>query len=167
MEVCLLDRNYLVDMTRGLLFRKGKKIPLGVTAKNKHIVCRVGGKWRKVHQVIFYQKHKYHPQKPMCIHHVNEIKTDNRISNLKEVAWGENIKLSYKPRKRTRRQVEVIGIGGGERRQYLSMNRAAIALKINSGIVSSLVSNNTHTTTDYTGRKVLISEFIGPILTKS
>ena len=86
MEVCKLDSRYIVDVENGLLYRIGRTTPLcSKTPSTRHCVCHVGGKYRKVHQVIFYQVHGRIPKAPMCIHHINERKNDNRIKNLKEL----------------------------------------------------------------------------------
>ena len=165
MESCKLDDNYLVDLKNGLLFRKGKNYPLcRKTPSTQHCVCRIGGKYRKVHQVIFYQKYGRFPLRPMCIHHINEKKNDNRIENLQEISWGENIAASYNSAvPRLRRQV-VVEDSDGNKRMFISMNAAARALGINPCIMSFLISNKTKSTTDQkTGKRCTAYLFIGPL----
>jgi hypothetical protein len=48
----------------------------------------------RVHRVVYKMCHKVEP--PAYLDHINEIKTDNRIENLREIDNGHNLRRSLK-----------------------------------------------------------------------
>ena len=64
---------------------KGKEV--GTVDKSGYLAMMVKKKNYKVHQICFLMHHKY---KPKMIDHINGIKQDNRISNIRECTSSEN-----------------------------------------------------------------------------
>lgn len=91
-----IDFNQIFDYKDGNLYWKIKP-SLGVNIGDKagtlntfgYIQIKYKGTKRLAHRIIFYMMHGYVPKE---LDHINRIKTDNRIENLREVTRSENNK---------------------------------------------------------------------------
>ena len=57
-------------------------------AKDHHVAVQIGRRFTKAHRIIFLWHHGYLPRQ---IDHINRVKGDNRIENLRAVTPAENI----------------------------------------------------------------------------
>lgn len=82
-EKCLDE----VEYKDGKLFwtksGSGRKInkPIGSLTKDGYLQCTLGGVQKKVHHIVWFIHKGYWPE---SIDHINKIKDDNRIENLRE-----------------------------------------------------------------------------------
>lgn len=99
---CFFDKNYLVS-NLGLVKRfrkinkKSKEIMpdkyLSVGTYNRYYEVSLSGKSYKLHQVVYYS---FFPEeyvkrnREYCIDHINGIKEDNRLVNLRLLNWLQN-----------------------------------------------------------------------------
>ena len=93
----ILTKEYLCNLfeySKGSLYRKirtancvyeGEKA--GFTRKDGYRQIKVNQKPYLEHQIVFIMHHGY---KPSIIDHINGIKTDNRIENLRKASFDEN-----------------------------------------------------------------------------
>ena len=65
-----------------------KKEPIGYKCKSGYVVMKFMKKTTKVHRIIFLYHHGYLPK---CIDHINGNKSDNRIENLRDASFSQNM----------------------------------------------------------------------------
>lgn len=90
-----LTQEYLLelfDYKDGQLYRKIKvnnQLPGFVGSKEKkgYFSVSINGKRYKVHRIIWFLQHNFWPKQ---IDHINGIKNDNRIENLREASIAQN-----------------------------------------------------------------------------
>lgn len=76
----------------------GKHVLSGVNSKG-YMIAKVLGKTYPLHQIAWYMHYGSMPLRPMEIDHINRIKTDNRICNLRAATKRINNKNKlFKPR---------------------------------------------------------------------
>lgn len=73
---------------------KNKGTGFGWINKKGYREIRVDGKIRKEHRFLYEQFYKITLDKKDDIHHINGIKTDNRIENLKLISHSEHSKIT-------------------------------------------------------------------------
>lgn len=73
----------------GTLSRNDRKGGTGSYDKDGYLIIKIKGKQYKAHRVVWFLNKGYFPTKELD--HINRIKTDNRIENLREVSRIENI----------------------------------------------------------------------------
>ena len=91
----IISQEYLqtiFDYKDGQLYRKIKvnnQPPGFVGSKEKkgYFCVSINGKRYKVHRIIWFLKHNFWPKQ---IDHINGIKNDNRIENLREASSSQN-----------------------------------------------------------------------------
>ena len=101
-EVEYLRNNFEYDPITGYLFRLkkvmgfdgnsmvgDKKVISGVNSCG-YINAKILGHCYPVHQIVWYMHYGNMPERPMEIDHINRIKTDNRICNLRAVTKRSN-----------------------------------------------------------------------------
>lgn len=75
-----------------------KKVLSGVNSKG-YMIAKILGHAYPLHQIAWYMHYSSMPLRPMEIDHVNRIKTDNRICNLRAVSKRINNKnKNFKPK---------------------------------------------------------------------
>lgn len=73
--------------TRGGTARAGASA--GTLCKQRgYIVISVGNKLHQAHRLAWFYVHGYWPA---CLDHVNRVRTDNRLANLREVTRSQNL----------------------------------------------------------------------------
>lgn len=76
----------------------GKHVLSGVNSKG-YMTAKVLGKAYPLHQIAWYMHYGSMPERPMEIDHINRIKTDNRICNLRATTKRMNNKnKNFKPK---------------------------------------------------------------------
>jgi len=89
-----LHRRFIVDVEAGTLTRRfnttggGKAGTLAQTLNKGYFKIQIFGKKQTVHRLIWLLFSGHWPKN--YIDHINRIKTDNRISNLREVTHKQN-----------------------------------------------------------------------------
>ena len=92
----LLLSSLSFNLETGLFERRGKIV--GYENNNGYIIIRLFGENYLSHRLAWFYIHGYWPN---IIDHINGIKSDNRIDNLREVTRSQNA-INSKPRKYTR-----------------------------------------------------------------
>ena len=83
-----LISNFNYDKETGLLNRISRKNSNGSKDKFNYIIIKFKGKQYKAHRLIWLYNYKKYPDN--IIDHINGIKYDNRIENLKDVSFLDN-----------------------------------------------------------------------------
>jgi len=100
-EVEELHRLFRYDSETGKLYWKISQShyikvedEVGYLNPKGYMLVRIKNKKYRLHRVVYKMWHKVEP--PAYIDHINEIKTDNRIENLREIDNGHNLRRSRK-----------------------------------------------------------------------
>ena len=100
-EVEELHRLFRYDIETGKLYWKispTRSVKIGDEAgylnESGYTLVRINDKDYRLHRVVYKMCHKVEP--PAILDHINEIKTDNRIENLREIDNGHNLRRSRK-----------------------------------------------------------------------
>lgn len=85
-----LKKHVVVRPDTGECFSlSGKK--LGTLSSNRYIRVSVGHREYRLHRLVWLWVHGQHPPENMTIDHINGVKTDNRIDNLRLATVCQNI----------------------------------------------------------------------------
>ena len=87
-----LHKMFTYNPETGLLKRKRNKQVVGTLNGKGYLDVSIEGKNHRVHRVCYCMYHGYWPEND--IDHINQIKTDNRIKNLREVSRSCNMRNS-------------------------------------------------------------------------
>jgi hypothetical protein len=137
----------------------------------------------RVHRIAWKMFYGEDPPVGMDIDHINRVKTDNRIVNLRIASRSENVnntdrvqnKKPPKPRSTPEELAEirrraarkgaekskksiVVRLPNGEEKWYPSVKEAAVAEQINAGNLSSVLNGRIKSTQGYTAR------YAGPLV---
>ena len=93
-EVINYIQKYFVYQKDGSFERKDRKNSKGSLDKDGYLIIKIKGKQYKAHRLVYAYHHGKFPAKE--IDHINRVRTDNRIENLRECTRIENIKNSKK-----------------------------------------------------------------------
>ena len=77
-----------------IITRTDRKNSNGSFDKDGYLIIKIKGKQFKAHRLAWFLYYGYFPNNE--IDHINRIRTDNRICNLREVSRQENIKNTTK-----------------------------------------------------------------------
>ena len=102
-----LKRFFSYDPETGVISRTDKKTKGGTINDKGYLIIKVKGKRIRAHILAWYLYYGDIPKKELD--HINRNKTDNRISNLREVCSTENAE-NRRPRRRTNEDSGCIGI---------------------------------------------------------
>ena len=89
----------LFEYRDGRLWRRRNGKIASVPRGNGYMVTHVNRERYPTHRLIYLYFHGYLPQ---YIDHVNNIRHDNRIENLQEASWLQNVAKRGKEKKKTR-----------------------------------------------------------------
>lgn len=92
----------------------------GTTKDNGYMQVRVGGRKYYAHRLVWLHVHGCWPSE---IDHINGVRSDNRIANLRDIAHAENCQNI-----RQRKPSNKVGLLGVDRRKGSGKYRAAIKL---------------------------------------
>lgn len=81
-------KHFSYDPDTGLIQRTDRKNSLGSYDKNGYLILKIKGKQFKAHRIAWFLYYGIFPKK--VIDHINRIKNDNRISNLRDVSMLVN-----------------------------------------------------------------------------
>ena len=91
---CVADNDYeIYDQYPYPIRRKGKDKVIGEAfdKANGYITCKLNRKAYKKHRIIA-QQFIDNPNNLPCVDHINRVRTDNRLENLRFVSYAENAK---------------------------------------------------------------------------
>lgn len=88
-----IKQHFIYD--NGKLIRDDRKNSNGSFDKDGYLIVKVKGKQFKAHRIVWLLHYGKFPEKE--IDHINRVRTDNRIENLRECTRTENIHNSYIP----------------------------------------------------------------------
>jgi hypothetical protein len=125
-----LKQSLRIDPDTGdILTLKGR--PAGSMTWNGYRRVTIRGREYKAHRLIWLWVHGEHPPKDMTIDHVNGIKTDNRICNLRLATQMQNTGFYFRPTEmrniykvKDRYCVEMLYYGKRIRREAKTLERA-------------------------------------------
>ena len=93
-------KDYFVYNSDGTITRLDRKNSNGSYDKDGYLILKIKGKQYKAHRIIYAMHHGVMPNKE--IDHINRIRDDNRIENLRLVDRKTNVRNSLlKPNKNT------------------------------------------------------------------
>jgi len=98
-------KKYFIYNKDGTLTRTDREHSNGSLDKDGYLIIKIKGKQYKAHRIVYAIFNDKLPKKE--IDHINRIRTDNRIENLREVSRIENIKNTTK---KINKDTGVIGI---------------------------------------------------------
>lgn len=94
-----LHRKFFYDSINGLLVDKKTHLPVGYLTVQGYLNISINNKTYAVHRLIYCMNHGYFPENELD--HINRIKADNRIENLREVSHTCNIRNAKTPNTNT------------------------------------------------------------------
>lgn len=104
-QITLEDDTHIYNFNLGKIFRKLKNGNIRETGLSKvkdgyHQIW-ISGKMYKLHRVLYEKYHNIKIPVDKCIDHINRIKTDNCINNLRLVTLKENSQNQSIPKNNT------------------------------------------------------------------
>lgn len=89
-----IKKHFSYDLETGIITRNDRKNSNGSYDKDGYLIIKIKKKQIKAHRLAWFL---YYGEFPLLeIDHINRIRTDNRIINLREVTRQENIKNTTK-----------------------------------------------------------------------
>jgi hypothetical protein len=167
----VLQEKFEYNPETGVLSYKNTEKPAGYTNGKGWLRIKVNNKHYRVHRIVWKMYYGEDITCGMTIDHINRIRDDNRIANLRVVTHRENIQnsgrvLNKKPPKPLKTPEElaeirreatkktskaiIIKTPTGEEKWYPSVKEAARAEQVNPGNLSSVLHGKRTTVQGYT-----------------
>ena len=159
-EVLKFNTNYLININTGEITHAKRHCKISVHSKNGYIKTTIEAVPYYNHRLVWSQVHG-NIQQGFEIDHLNKIRIDNRIDNLRAIPLCENRKnrvrnpTNKSTKKKAIKAYEIINNEKIYIGEYPSFMKAATELKINSGAISQIISENcsyNKTTSKITGK---------------
>jgi hypothetical protein len=84
-----IQKHFFYNPETGLITRNDRKNSNGSYDKDGYLIIKIKSRQIKAHRLAWFLYYGKFPQKELD--HINRIRTDNRISNLREVSRTENV----------------------------------------------------------------------------
>ena len=84
-----IQKHFSYNPETGLITRNDRKNSNGSFDKDGYLIIKIKTRQFKAHRLAWFLFYGHFPEKELD--HINRIRTDNRISNLREVSRSENI----------------------------------------------------------------------------
>jgi hypothetical protein len=84
-----LKKLFFIDPETGECVRRNGR-PTGSLSQKGYLRTTIGGREYRLHRLVWLWVHGEHPPEDMVIDHINGVKTDNRIANLRLATVCQN-----------------------------------------------------------------------------
>lgn len=119
-------------------YRKSERILKPLVDKDGYIYINLNKnnkrKWFRVHRLVA-EAFIPNPENKPQVNHIDEVKTNNMVSNLEWMTVKENINYGTRT-ERCSKKIKAIDIANGEWNEYRSIRECARQLSLNHGNIS-------------------------------